>query len=171
MITYLNASSNNKAETGFNLFKNAVSEFGILSHVHSNMGREKIDFAKYNMLEHCGLNRGSVLVGRSVHNQRIERLWRDVLVIFGLQKINPKMPGQQVYVHVPAHMCTVHIKKRGECAKGNCMHERIVRSGHILTEQYTLKPVQMLGLAYTSYVHINQPVHCTFQFSTTGHLG
>ena len=75
---FLSCSTNNTAATVYSLFIKAVQEWGSLpSRVRCDQGSENVDVVKY-MLSTRGTGRGSALVGKSVHNQRIERLWRNV---------------------------------------------------------------------------------------------
>ena len=75
---FLHCSTNNKAATVLGLFLNAIESYGLPSRVRSEKGKENVDVAWY-MLNHPlrGPGRGSMICGRSVHNQRIQALSRD----------------------------------------------------------------------------------------------
>jgi AraC-like DNA-binding protein len=77
MVTFLHCSNNNCAETVLNNFVAAVNQFGLPDHVRTDHGGENFDVWKYVIASH-NFNYSSVITGSSVHNERIERFWRDV---------------------------------------------------------------------------------------------
>ncbi|XP_060565008.1 uncharacterized protein LOC132724202 [Ruditapes philippinarum] len=74
-ITFLVCTENNKATTILDCFTSGVQEYGTPLRVRSDMGMENSKVMEY-MNNVRGTN--SMLTGKSTHNQRIERLWRDV---------------------------------------------------------------------------------------------
>ena len=77
LVVYLKCSDNNRAETVGNSFLAATEEYCWPSRVRTDKGGENAVVARL-MIERRGEGRGSILQGSSVHNQRIERLWRDM---------------------------------------------------------------------------------------------
>ncbi|XP_039865499.1 uncharacterized protein LOC120719994 [Simochromis diagramma] len=75
MLMFLQCSSNNRAETVKALFTAAVGQFGRPLHIRTDHGGENAQ-----IWEDMRASRGesSVLMGSSVHNQRIERFNRDL---------------------------------------------------------------------------------------------
>ena len=74
LITHLKCCTDNKSATTLDLFMNSV---GLPSRVRSDKGMENIRVCEY-MVSVRGTGRHSHIAGASTHNQRIERLWRDV---------------------------------------------------------------------------------------------
>jgi hypothetical protein len=76
-IVYLDCSTNNSAERVYEHFINAINKYNLPSRVRSDYGLENVLVARH-MIDNRGTNRRSMITGSSTHNQRIERLWRDM---------------------------------------------------------------------------------------------
>ena len=77
LIVFLSASSNNRAETVLQSFLMAAQQYNLPSRVWTDLGMENVEVTRV-MIGRRGFNRGSIITGTSVHNLRIERLWREV---------------------------------------------------------------------------------------------
>ncbi|KAL0565018.1 hypothetical protein V5O48_017012, partial [Marasmius crinis-equi] len=82
MITGMRAHDNNRKDTVAALSHDARAVHGTPSRVRGDHGVENLEVAEW-METNFGVERGSYIWGRSVHNIRIERLWRDVTRGFG----------------------------------------------------------------------------------------
>lgn len=76
-VTVLNCADNNKADTVLKCFVDGVHQHGLPLRVRSDKGLENISVAEY-MIRRNGPDTKAMITGKSTHNQRIERLWRDV---------------------------------------------------------------------------------------------
>ena len=109
---YLQCSGNNRADTVLQLFTEAVCNYGLPSHVRCDKGVENVSVSLF-LISHPlrGPGRGSVIVGRNVHNQRVERMWRDVYQGF-LDSTTTSFTTWNLYICLTQTMifiCSVYI--------------------------------------------------------------
>ena len=76
LITYIKCANNNLASTVLCEFLKGISIYGLPCSVRTDCGGENVDVWRYMLSTHQ--DPSCVLTGNSVHNERIERLWRDV---------------------------------------------------------------------------------------------
>ncbi|KAK7881406.1 hypothetical protein WMY93_029815 [Mugilogobius chulae] len=77
LVVYLTVAGNNRSSTVLDSFSHATEQYGVPSRVRSDKGGENIGVAEF-MIRTRLPDRNSHITGRSVHNQRIEQMWRDV---------------------------------------------------------------------------------------------
>ena len=75
-ITFLQCADNNRASTVSSAFMNAVYMHGLPERIRTDLGGENVEVWRLMVEEHN--SRAAIITGSSAHNERIERLWRDV---------------------------------------------------------------------------------------------
>ena len=77
LVTFLKCSNNKRASTVLESFTAAIQMYGLPRRLRTDLDGENVDAWDYMAALH-GDDESTIITGSSVHNERIERLWRDI---------------------------------------------------------------------------------------------
>lgn len=76
LIVFIKCSNNNCSSTVLDAFQEGERTFGTPDSVRSDHGGENVLVWRHMLETHDNIS--SVITGRSTHNERVERMWRDI---------------------------------------------------------------------------------------------
>lgn len=166
---YLHCSANNRASAVLSLFVATTVEFGVPSRVRSDLGGENIEVARF-MLEHPrrGPGRGSMITGRSVHNQRIERLWRDIFIgVLGLyyswfshlEEHGILDPANDIDLFCPHYVYLPQINRHLDTWKSGLSNHTLSGQSRTPLQLWTEGTLEMVGSGHTPALELAHQKH------------
>ena len=147
LILFLKCSTNNRATTVLESFAAAVQSYGLPRKLRTDLGGENVDAWEYMVTQYGG-DESTIITGSSVHNERIERLWRDVSrsVIVPFKEIFISLEDQAILdVHNEVDLFCLHAVFTGRI---NASIEEFIRSwnSHPLSSENNQTPLQLFSL-------------------------
>ena len=144
LIVFLSCSTNNRAETVLQGFVAATLTYGLPQKLRTDMGGDNVDAWHY-MIQQNG-NERCVIVGSSVHNECIERLWRDVhrAVLSQFKELFIRLEGERILdVDIDIDLFCLH--EIFTCRINTCLSEFMTSwNSHSISTKHNMSPMQLL---------------------------